>query len=516
MHPALLIGEIQLCIFNQISEKYTLFALARTCKAFTEAALDVLWRDSDSFVRLIQCMPQDLWTVERVGNSWGGLKHCTLKYSRRVRYIDEESAIELDDTCIIALCSPSESAPTRLLRNLVSLKWEIKSDARFRCLQQLLSPSLISLELFFTFDYQPSQELESPSQISFEICPSLKYLTVSDDYCLPPHALEGLRRSISQLQNLHVISWNCLGSEAILSLAQLPTLTSAAFEIPSDFSTYVAALPSRSLMLEPPFSRVRELGVTYRNLASVPAFWNYFNVGSEKIRLLSLGRNPSQPTAVRDLMSALGSSCSRDALGDLAVYNYSQDLREAHPLGIRELRPLLKFHRIRSLLLELRDCLIVIDDATLLEMVDAWPNISTLFLNKYGLWEPASHATPSGLIGLLERCTKLKRLSLPVDFSTIDSADFDLSTFSHSRDVGAQLEGFDLGPFNIEHPPAIAQFLAHIVPNCVKVSMMWPPAAPNDARIYEQRWSEVERIYRTYRPFSPQPLKVTFVPGLDI
>ncbi|KAH7905114.1 hypothetical protein BJ138DRAFT_979061, partial [Hygrophoropsis aurantiaca] len=60
MHRTLLVEDIQHYIFNQITSKGTLNALARTCQAFTETALDAQWRDLDSFTSLIECMPRDL------------------------------------------------------------------------------------------------------------------------------------------------------------------------------------------------------------------------------------------------------------------------------------------------------------------------------------------------------------------------------------------------------------------------------------------------------------------------
>ncbi|KAH7905777.1 hypothetical protein BJ138DRAFT_1118169 [Hygrophoropsis aurantiaca] len=41
-----------------------LAAFARTCKTTQNPALDVLWADLDCFVRLIQCLPRDLWEVQ--------------------------------------------------------------------------------------------------------------------------------------------------------------------------------------------------------------------------------------------------------------------------------------------------------------------------------------------------------------------------------------------------------------------------------------------------------------------
>ncbi|KAH7904003.1 hypothetical protein BJ138DRAFT_967099, partial [Hygrophoropsis aurantiaca] len=100
MHQALLIQEIQSCIFGMILRKQTLNALARTCQAFTKSALDAQWRDLDSFTRLIECIPRDLWSCAPDYDNWGAKEYIFLrrpilpsdwaifrKYSRRVRSV---------------------------------------------------------------------------------------------------------------------------------------------------------------------------------------------------------------------------------------------------------------------------------------------------------------------------------------------------------------------------------------------------------------------------------------------
>ncbi|KAH7907179.1 hypothetical protein BJ138DRAFT_1070614 [Hygrophoropsis aurantiaca] len=533
MHRALLIVEIQLYIFNEISkgqdsenpddsylEKHMLNALARTCKTFSEAALDVLWCDLDSFIRLIQCMPKDL--RRRSGTSYshipGVLGRVPLtrtlgrsitpsdwaifqKYSRRVHSLGPMTSI-LDDTFILALCSPS--APTLLLPNLVSLHLRVVSDNIFLLLPRICSPALISLKITFPRDWDSSQALESALPISFEICPSLKRLSVyvPVNASVTPNALEGLRRSISRLQKLDAVSWDNLGNEGILSLARLPALTKASFILAPGFPIYIKTLLSRSPVLKPAFSRVRSLSFSDCSFASATAFLNYFTVDLEELNIMI--RSPSGSgtdtgaTLILDFFAALGSSSPHDApsLQDLTIYDCAPQL---HSLGIRarELRPLLKFHRLQYLDLTLGGP-IFINDATLLEMADAWPDLVLLFLNK-DCGQQGSHGTPWGLAGLLERCSKLKRLSLRVDFSTIDRADFDpLGTAWHhstgsDAHAGAQLEELFLGPFNITHPPAIARFLALILPNCL-VFMRWPDDTGDEPSIYERRWREAEDL----------------------
>ncbi|KAH7903692.1 hypothetical protein BJ138DRAFT_100352 [Hygrophoropsis aurantiaca] len=77
MHPALLIQDIQYCILDQILSKKTINAFARSCKAFTETALDTQWRDLDSFTRLIECMPHDLWNRDIICSRLDGIDEHT-------------------------------------------------------------------------------------------------------------------------------------------------------------------------------------------------------------------------------------------------------------------------------------------------------------------------------------------------------------------------------------------------------------------------------------------------------
>lgn len=67
MHRALLISEVLSEIFAHVNEdlgprlagkKPSLEALARTCKAFHEPAMDLLWADLDGITPLLGCVPR--------------------------------------------------------------------------------------------------------------------------------------------------------------------------------------------------------------------------------------------------------------------------------------------------------------------------------------------------------------------------------------------------------------------------------------------------------------------------
>ncbi|KAH7906622.1 hypothetical protein BJ138DRAFT_1162238 [Hygrophoropsis aurantiaca] len=511
MHHALLIGEIQLYVFHQISDKRTLSALARTCQTFTEAALDVLWRDLKSFTKLIQCMPRDLWTIgPQTSDLSKGLKRHTLKlqrsitasdwaifqkYSHRVRSTGVNvPGMALDSTCILALCSPS--APTPLLPNLTSLAWRQDSDVHLLLLARLFSPAILtSLHLLV--------ELESAPPFSFENCPSLKYLHVTGDqhFTSQPDVLERLKWSVNRLQSLETIIWPALGSETILSLSRLPVLKDATFNLPSDFSTYTATLPPRPPLQKLPFSRLRTLTITDHGLTPVAAFLRYFNVlvHLETLNITSTSC-PSLAT-IQGLITALGSSSLCDTLRNLAVCHRSP--RDSC-VGGYKIDPLLRFHRLESLVLDIRCSFISINDATLGAIPDAWPNISTLFLNKDGPWWPSSaFTTPSGLIRLLEACPRLEQLNLSVNLSSVDRDDSNplspggYTLDSHLTGGPARLRKLVLGPFMVTHPRGVARFLASILPGRVDLSMRWGALGSYEEseRTYETGWSLTKRAY---------------------
>ncbi|KAF7329263.1 hypothetical protein MKEN_00187200 [Mycena kentingensis (nom. inval.)] len=64
MHPSLLIVELQSNVFSHLrlsDEKSSLAALARTCKAFSESALDELWFSQSSLKNFFRILPSDAW-----------------------------------------------------------------------------------------------------------------------------------------------------------------------------------------------------------------------------------------------------------------------------------------------------------------------------------------------------------------------------------------------------------------------------------------------------------------------
>ena len=77
MHPCLLVPDLvrliaEECTWvhrspeehsNDLQGQHTLNSLARTCRAFLEPALDMLWYRQDTLTYLFKCLPEDLLEV---------------------------------------------------------------------------------------------------------------------------------------------------------------------------------------------------------------------------------------------------------------------------------------------------------------------------------------------------------------------------------------------------------------------------------------------------------------------
>ncbi|KAH7903495.1 hypothetical protein BJ138DRAFT_1120326 [Hygrophoropsis aurantiaca] len=307
-----------------------------------------------------------------------------------------------------------------------------------------------------------------------------------------------MKRSVDELRNLNTISWSNLGNQSIVSLARLPALRKAVFELPSDFPTYIERLPPHSPTMKPTFSRLRILGITHRDFASVTALLNNFEFHlMEDVRITSHYTSPS--TSMQGFFAALASSSSHKTIRCITVYD---ELRGLGPdltrfeLGFYELRPLLQFEMLTYLNLRFVG-LIILEDATLLKMADAWPHITSLHLNGRGPWHPGSHINPLTFIKVLERCPKLDELNVPMDFSAVDYVDFDpwlLDDLRNQDRKRAELSLLWLGPYIAVHPHAVAKFLAAVLPRLADIKMLAHNSSDPVACV--QSWTQTEHIYR--------------------
>ncbi|KAH7905113.1 hypothetical protein BJ138DRAFT_1018166 [Hygrophoropsis aurantiaca] len=236
------------------------------------------------------------------------------------------------------------------------------------------------------------------------------------------------------------------------------------------------------------------------------AFFHYCDFHSIETIALScpgwLSPFPGQleiSAGVQEFFAALASSCSHNSIRDICIrwgepdYDRLTHIVGFQPLGLDEFRPLLQLHKLQKLKLFIPRPMIL-EDATLLAMADAWPHISTLLLTESGWyngpWHSSSYITPLTILSVLERCPKLERLTVRIDFSAIDYADFDplsidVLRIQDCKGALAKLTWLDLGPYIFAHPRAIARFLSAVLPDSARICMLFSAfgdeQAPHDA-----------------------------------
>ncbi|KAJ7448807.1 hypothetical protein FB451DRAFT_1567202, partial [Mycena latifolia] len=246
-------------------------ALARTCFAFHDIALDELWRHQETIVNLIRCMPADLWelvdgtttrrtalrpTREIVSCDWRRFDY----YARRVK------SLRCHDDC-----GPDLSAVFTTLLGTISDRSLLPRLESFACSHQdtydpahiklLRSPRLTSI-CFDAFDYHAQQVLIPIVALNF---PALSVISL---HVYHPYALERHPRVSTFIRSLPSVRvfqlFNCIAdAPALMHLGRLPTLATLDVCLPE--SLYFPNSSDRSM-----FSNLRAVDLTVYDTDILP------------------------------------------------------------------------------------------------------------------------------------------------------------------------------------------------------------------------------------------------------
>ncbi|KAF9236632.1 hypothetical protein BU15DRAFT_76731 [Melanogaster broomeanus] len=523
MHPCLLIEEIQRTIFSLLiieddkqkdreEVNKTLAHLARTCRAFHTSALDVLWDDLESLERLLHCLPDDLFeyhilplpvTPFQFGDTsgcremrlarpmgpsdWSILK----KYTYRIRsatfnpciIYDAEPlpivATLIDSTIYQALCLPPTFS--RLFPNLRRLDFPAE-DTHLSLLQVLLSPSLRALSL-------QAKDWLTPSALSMlssvgSLCPNLKIFDMrpgrSPADLLAPgsHVIHSISRFILRLEVLEELECLMITEDAFKHLAQVGTFRRLDLALP--FPTHLIPYFSQ-------FNNLRYICLCLDNIRAARDLIKLLRAPLEVLELTFEGQD-SSPELLKNMFQDTLATSDHTATS-LTRYQLSEmvDESEDNPLlVIDDFRPLLQLRNLAFLTIDVQ-CTIDLDDAGIVEMARAWPMLEFLHLN-YAGWTTPTGITPVGLIGLLTHCPKLSDLGIAVDFTTLPEP-------LPAHPLNTRIKVLEAGTSPIDEPFAVAEFLARILPNVIKVvGFVLQAGDTADATTYHERWVCVSSI----------------------
>ncbi|KAF8447209.1 hypothetical protein L210DRAFT_3472025, partial [Boletus edulis BED1] len=163
MHPALYVEEILLEIFGHCYDreestssmrinKTDLPALARTCKAFRDPALDILWAELYSLAPLIRCLPGalsqivDLYSLNRPLEQadWDII----LNFTRRVRICHLSWSFGVASECVKDLSKPPTSTVS-IFPNLCNARISSPTEDTFPFLRHVTGPRLVVIKLLY-------------------------------------------------------------------------------------------------------------------------------------------------------------------------------------------------------------------------------------------------------------------------------------------------------------------------------------------------------------------------------
>ncbi|KAF8555289.1 hypothetical protein OG21DRAFT_1483962 [Imleria badia] len=428
MHPALQIQEILLNIFDHCrlprksgTSDADLPALARTCRAFKEPALDAPREELLDPSPLARCLPDashhskiGFWEDDKrysfsrslTQNEWGILR----SYTRRIRSIlDNKDKLEWESVGIFL--DPPATEP--LFPNLRHLHASGLAEITTKHLLSMPVPSLISLLVGFSHENQ--DVVRGSLESLFKFSPNLRNLTI---HASQPNITFFTFFScyICRWRDLHSV--HCadipLGVEALVHLSHMPALTILSF-------TPSATLPpSDSPLL---FSNLHHLSFYSKFLNPISRLLSRLRLPAITHFTAQVNSRPSKQD-FSSFLTSVQTSVIGHTLQEL-VYTDTSGLRGSaiigahseHPrpvLGFEDLQPCMVFTNLHHL-----DLIFTWDvdltDSELLVLASAWPHLERFsIIIAYG-WDTSAGITPDGLVQLLQTCPSLREVALAID-----------------------------------------------------------------------------------------------------
>lgn len=433
MHPALFVDEILRPIFHQCLDEDTspedyrwqLYQLARTCRAFTDPALDLLWTRLPSIKPIMALVPgtynaEGVYCLEREMTESEQAKF--MMYAQRVKYLAQHQHFPLHGSisALAPFCVPNTRV--LLLPNLIETQLSSSGFTNSSsCLA--LSPKLQTLRIRLSQSkvvVSSEEALRGFLSLARGMAPELTNIHIRGRLSEQTNAVIA---SMSSLKSFTCQSGSSLSSTTIAALCAFPSLTS--LNIRADHITS-ADLPAST----PIFTALEELTIRAR-----PALieWLLNRLAPGVLRRLSLDviadrdsaleSQPDWPSLIRHVAVA-----GRTSLRELAVEHHPE--HEDAPASPDEwiapalLAPLLSLSSLRSVTLDL-NVPHALDDGELARLVRAWPALTRLalhtppacFENEQGwVWRP--RATFGALVEIAREAPKLERLEVSIDVSS--------------------------------------------------------------------------------------------------
>ncbi|KAG2148799.1 hypothetical protein DEU56DRAFT_81322 [Suillus clintonianus] len=504
MHQALLIPEVLLNIFAHVNPtldpwltrnydkislgRKSLAALATTCKAFHEPAMDLLWAEVHQLEPLLGCItrlhstiyskhPSQWWNPwhDYHSRTWAGLPdleplsaHETcqfLRHSARVRSL----IIPYHDRLVHFLSAiPIE---TCLFPRLRSLTWGL-STAKY-------------MDLFLPHTLRKCHLSTVNEGLKYLVtrCSALEHLSIDRFDPLAGDELSLLSDSVRLCKRLVRLSCPSLDWAAWKHLSDLPTLLGV--QIDANRSAFLWPL-ERDIVNLSPFLNLKDLSILLSSPAYVIAVMEHSQFPSLIKFTVRLELPP--PAVAEQLFNTLSQCTTSQILEqiDITLDDYEDDYPDPDndqdpppPGNILTVIPhLLCFTQLRILQLNIHGSYIRLDNDILLVAMSAWPHIQTLKIKNSSLPPPV---TFRGLFTAMRQCPHLNNLDIAIDTENID-IDPNAEPTPHTS-----LQTLELGSarYWVRNPEAVASIIFTWLPCIDGVDM--PNGQMKDVHLHLER-----------------------------
>ncbi|KAF7791548.1 hypothetical protein EIP86_002564 [Pleurotus ostreatoroseus] len=389
MHRALYVAEIaeeiaKACLIGNydlesnlqdVEGRAALFALAQTCHALSEPALDALWSFQHGLPNLIRTMPSDLWQDEETEHStvdcnaetqqWSTTQLHFIRrpetldwmrfdyYAKRIRVFEYDEAlcwVDVASNVYDAISARLTSLSSSLFPAAVSLRWE--ADIFFPYISLFLSPSIRTLTISTV---QAEERLVDMLASLPAKCRYLKKLEVysGTSSTMPPPSLSCWSefQDVRGFADLHHSSdpmdW-------LPPLAALPDLLDLSLSISN------STMHSTSLKTTIPFPSLSRLALFTDNIPQCVRILS--SCQFDALRDLTLNAYDGVTDTIRDFSLAMSQSIPSSSLRSFSVFDYSSRVaNEAVSVDLSSLTGLLQFSNMRRIRLDVRYTIHVAD-----------------------------------------------------------------------------------------------------------------------------------------------------------
>ncbi|KAG1744956.1 uncharacterized protein EDB91DRAFT_1121801 [Suillus paluster] len=406
---------------STILSRRTLFALALTCRAFSEQALDALWETIVRIVPLLQCAaiilpPKTL--------SQDDEDFCVIptesqlaiinRYAHRVRF----------------LTMPYDQLPGHVEYFLQT----------FVCSSKVLLPNLRGLEhlTLITYYYKKCGGYEGDEEHVLPAfgmvirslpssCPLLESFKVyvenwncnardvlCDAFARP------LSHAIQNLQKLHTVVTPAITKDALTHLGDLSSLTSLQTPLPTGSDLEDILGSSHGPFLFKNLESVDWVITEWQDIEVLTRLW------PRKLPTLSLQSNAIKfdAGALQVLFAALHTREVFRYLQRIHLSDFQSRSPHTEDITIETIRPLFYLSHLQVVDFNMASS-IDIDNDDLEEMAQGWPCLEVLLLNEKRGCNAPNPVTLLGFVNFVDLCPRLKKLCIGITLIDMDE-DFDL------------------------------------------------------------------------------------------